>query len=98
MAVKTTVYNYENMALCCKDLLMITLKLRDAKEKAERLISEFDNAYEGEAKTEVGMFLVSLPTHIYRLELFYKKMMDFISITSEAFQGNDTRMTENMER
>lgn len=98
MAAKTTVCNHEVMALCFTELSIIVANLHSAYEKAEQLISEFDEAYEGDAKSEVNMFLTSLPRHIYRLELFYSKMMNFIMMTSLSFMENDTQMADKMER
>ena len=67
-----------------------------AHEKASGLSAAFAEGYEGDATEEVGMFLANLPTHIYRLILFYTKMGDYIVMTSQSFMENDNKMTEKM--
>ena len=96
----------ENRTICDQDAMMgywfmladIIANLNEAYEKADLLLGEFDEAYDGDAKEEVDIFLTSLPRHIYRLELFYTKMMEFIQVTAESLLQNDITMTENMER
>lgn len=96
----------ENDTICDQDAMLgywfmladITANLNEAYEKATLLLGEFDEAYEGDAKEEVDIFLTNLPRHIYRLELFYTKMMEFIYVTAESLLQNDAAMTENMER
>lgn len=76
----------------------IITNLNEAYEKADSLLTKFDEAYEGDAKEEVDIFLTSMPRHIYRLELFYTKMMEFIQMTAESLFQNDTAMSANMEK
>lgn len=89
--------NYEVLRSCCDRLGKIVANLNSAYEMAEKLLAAFDEAYEGDAKPEVDMFLASLPIHIYRLELFYSKMLFFVWATIMSFEENDTQMTKNME-
>lgn len=70
--------------------------LEEAKRKASRLFSEFDSAYEGEAKEEVLLFLNNLPKHIYRLQILYKKQDDFVCMTMQSFLQNDKEMVDKM--
>lgn len=76
----------------------IITDLNEAYEKADSLLEKFDEAYEGEAKEEADIFLTNMPRHIYRLEMFYAKMMEFIQTTAESLLQNDIAMTENMEK
>ena len=46
----------------------------------------------------MDIFLANLPLHIYRLEIFYSKLMDFIAVTAESLLRNDETMTKNMEK
>ena len=56
----------------------------------------FQEAYVGDALTEVNDFFDSLIEHLYRLSVFYTKMAQFIDTTNTSFSESDTKMTENM--
>ncbi len=98
MPGKKTKCNYQILEICCKKIGEIVANLQNAYEMAGNLLSSFDEAYEGDARGEVDMFLTSLPMHIYRLELFYSKLMMFVWMTALSFESNDAEMTQNMER
>lgn len=89
--------NYEAMAGLYMILKVMVGMLVETVEKAEGLQTSFDEAYEGDAKEEVNMFLTSLPRHIERLALFYDKMADYIDMTAATFMTNDIRRAQNME-
>ena len=72
--------------------------LNTAYEAAQSAFVIFDEGYEGDAKEEVNIFLANLPLHIYRLEIFYSKLMEFIAVTAESLLRNDEAMTRNMEK
>lgn len=71
--------------------------LDDIHQKAAGLAADFDNCYMGDARDEVMTFLENLPLHIYRLEIFYNKLMDYIAITAQTALYNDVTMARKME-
>lgn len=77
-------------------LMDITVSLTDAYEKAGNARDTLEGAYEGEAKSELSMFLRSLPMHIYRLQLLYTKLMEFIYVTADSMMKNDMKMQEKL--
>lgn len=87
-----TVCNPEQMTAAAGMLRDIAESLKDAYEKAEPLAADFTEAYEGIAVTEVTTFLENLPAHIYRLNLFYNKMAEFVDWTTRSFMSNDEAM------
>lgn len=89
-----TVCNPNQMTAAEGMLYEIAEDLKTAYEKAETLSADFTEAYEGEAVTEVTAFLDNLPAHIYRLNLFYNKMAQFVALTREAFMKNDQAMSQ----
>lgn len=92
-----TVFNIEQMKLVCGDLEKIVTALQSALEKSADLAEKFDSDYIGEAHDEVNNFLLSLPTHIWRLILLYNKIRIFIFITEESFLDSDAKMVQRME-
>lgn len=92
-----TVFNIEQMKLVCGDLEKIVTALQSALEKSADLAEKFDSDYIGEAHDEVTNFLLSLPTHIWRLILLYQKMDMFLILTAQSFQGSDSKMVQRME-
>ena len=71
--------------------------LQQAYELAEANIQVFDGSYHGDAEVEIDMFLKSLPLHLYRLMIFYTKLMNYIATTAMSMYETDMQMTENME-
>lgn len=78
-------------------LMDIVTNLNTAYEKAISTQASFAKGYMGEAYPEIDLFLQSLPLHIYRLEVFYSKLMEFIYVTADSILKNDIKMKENME-
>lgn len=96
----------DNMKLACDQqamfgfylmLMDIVANLNTAYEKAVSAQATFALGYIGEATAEVDLFLQSLPLHIYRLEILYSKLMEFIYVTADSILKNDIKMKENME-
>ena len=96
MGNNVTVCDYMAMLLGFQGLAGVIKDLEAAHEMTKKLMADLEEAYEGEAKEEIGIFLESLSVHIFKLELFYSKMMEFIKKTSQSFMENDAAMTENM--
>ena len=92
-----TVCSQMAMLLSATKLEYVMAALQDAYDKASTLAESFTADYEGEAVDEVRMFLESLPVHLNRLLLLYYKMEQFILVTAQSFQTNDTTMVQNME-
>lgn len=96
----------ENLSKCEQEAMMgywfmladIITNLNEAYEKAEKLTGEMEECYEGEASEEAAVFLSSLPCHIYRLALFYEKLMEFVVKTAESLFQSDAMMAANMEK
>ena len=78
--------------------LGIVEELSVAYEKATSLKSLLDDGYEGDAKSEIDIFVTSLPIHLGRLILFYSKLSEFVAVTALAFLESDQKMRENMEK
>lgn len=45
---------------------------------------------------ETDTFLQNLPSHIYRLSVFYRMLNEFIAITMQSFKQSDEGMVKNM--
>lgn len=92
-----TVCDQEAMVGFYLMLADIVQNLQTAYEKAESLAGTFNDCYLGDARDEVMTFLENLPLHIYRLELLYSKLAEFIATTAQSLHDNDMKMTEKME-
>lgn len=91
-----TVCNYQTMATSYSSLCEIAESLLDAYNKAVNLAVDFTESYEGEAATQVVLFLESLPQHLYKLQLFYGKMAQYVAVASASFSMNDETIAEKM--
>lgn len=89
--------NHEAMVTCYLALNAIMQELNTAYQTVCEINTDFQSAYEGDAKEEIDMFLTNLPRQIYRLALFYEKMASFVMLTSQSFQESDNKMVENVE-
>lgn len=96
----------ENTEIKCKQEKMaewyiaiqeIAIELANEKEKTDKIYLQFTDAYEGDAKEEINMFLTSLSGNLGRLTSFYSKMASYISVTAQSFMASDTKMVENMK-
>ena len=92
-----TVCNQDAMGGVALMLLAISAQLQEAYDKANEIYINFQEIYEGEAYSEINMFLENLPKHIYRLEILYTKMMQFIMMTAQSLAESDAQMVANME-
>ena len=87
-----TVCDHEVIKAMYMELTEIIKELFLAYSDSLSLADDFSEGYEGEAKEEVAAFLQNLPTHLYRLGLFYGKMAQFLDTMNLSFETNDRVM------
>lgn len=91
-----TVCNHEVIKAMHEELVAIVEELFLAYLISVTLADDFSEGYEGEAKEDVMTFLQNLPSHLYRLSLFYGKMAQFLDTMNLSLEANDQAMAGRM--
>ena len=92
-----TSMDYESTIACYLRLRVLAGDLLETQVVCSEIINDFGEAYIGDAKAEIDIFLSSLSAHLQRLAAFYYKMSDYLMTTSDSFKQTDYGTAQNME-
>ena len=94
---KTTIINYSQIQTAIDGCVSMVGQLQTIETEIGELMTLIEETYEGDAKAEMDDFLEGFEKHIYRLEMLYVKIIQFLAITRDSFQTNDREMAKEGE-